>query len=83
MSSTPKDKEHVWVILRADLFLHPADPSLETLITAKEVVRSEELAKREVARLNSLHPEGDVRYWFTISRLFPPGTSAGSSDVPA
>jgi hypothetical protein len=82
MSSSPKDKEHVFVILRADLF-HPEGTSLETVVSPKEVVRSEELAQREVARLNALHPDGQVRYWYAISRLFPPGLSAGSSDVPA
>ena len=82
MSSIPKDKEHVFVVLRADLF-HSAGTSLETIITAKEVVRSEELAEREVARLNALHPDGKVRYWYALSRLFSHGASAGSSDVPA
>jgi hypothetical protein len=74
--------EEAFVILRADLF-HEPDTPLEQLITAKEVVRSLELAEREVARLNALHPDGQVRYWLTRSRLFPPGHSAGPDHRPA
>jgi hypothetical protein len=72
----------VYAVLRADLF-HRRDIPLETLITVKEVVRSEEVAKREVDRLNALRPDGSVRYWYQHSRLFPPGRSAGSDEAPA
>jgi hypothetical protein len=81
VSSSPAHEE-VFVILRADLF-HRADTPLETVITAKEVVRSLELAEREVTRLNALHPDGEIRYWATPSRLFPLGRSAGSHEQPA
>ena len=74
------DREHVFVILRADLFLG-SETALESLITAKEVVRSQELAKQEVARLNALHPDGAVRYWYTISRLYAEGSTASSRDA--
>ena len=77
MSRTHKEREDVYVILRADLFQGP-DVPLEQLIYAKEVVRSEEVARMEVERLNAQHTKGDIRYWYTHSRLFPAGSSAGS-----
>lgn len=82
MSPTYHVHELVFVILRADLFQGP-EAALETLITAKEVLRSQELAEREVARLNDLHPDGQVRYWYTPSRLFPAGRSARSVEPTA
>ena len=82
MSSSHKEREDVYVILRADLF-QGKDTPLENLITAKEVVRSEELARQEVDRLNAGHSDGQVHYWYRHSRLFPPGRSAGSVDGPA
>ena len=82
MSLTHEDREDVYVILRADLFHGPETP-LEMLVTAKQVVHSQELAEREVARLNALHADRQVRYWFRHSRLFSPGRSAGSGEAPA
>lgn len=75
VSARPR-KEEVFVILRADRF-HGPDTELKTLVTAKQVVFSRDMAEREVARLNALHPDGTVRYWAAMSRLFPFGTSAG------
>ena len=66
-----RNKEPVYVILRADLF-HKPGTELETLITAKGVVRSLEDAQREVERLNALHPDGSVKYWWQTSRLYEP-----------
>jgi hypothetical protein len=82
VSSTHKEREDVYVVLRADLF-HADVAALETTITAKEVLRSEEDARREVNRLNAAHPDGRVRYWYAHSRLFPPGRSAGPDERPA
>jgi hypothetical protein len=82
MAFTPDDRVQVFVVIRADLFHDPGTP-LENLISAKEVVHSQELAEREVARLNAMHPDGQVRYWYTVSRLFAPGRSASSSSPPA
>lgn len=82
MSSTHKEREDVFVVLRADLYHAPGTP-LDMLVTAKQVVRSQELAEREVARLNAMHPDGQVRYWYTHTRLFPPGRSASSAEPPA
>jgi hypothetical protein len=78
MSRTHREREDVWVVMRADLF-HGPDAPLETLVTAKEVVRSEDLARREVERLSANAPER-VLYWYTHSGLFPAGSSAGSRD---
>lgn len=69
-------------MLRADLF-HGADAGLETLVTAKEVLLSREQAQSEVRRLNALHPDGRVRYWFTSSRLFRDGASPEDGVDPA
>jgi hypothetical protein len=82
VESTDREHEQAFVILRADLF-QPSGTPLEQLVSAKEIVRSPELAEREVARLNALHPDGQVRYWFTYSRLFPPGRSSSSGEAPA
>lgn len=82
MSSTHKEREAVFVVLRADLY-HAPDTPPEMLVTAKEVVRSQELAECEVARLNAMQPDGQVRYWYTPSRLFPPGRSASSVEESA
>jgi hypothetical protein len=82
VSRNHKERQEVFVVLRADLF-HAPGTALEALVTAKQVVHSRELAEREVSRLNALHPDGEVRYWYTSSRLFPPGLSAGSSEAPA
>ena len=82
MSVKHKERDDVYAVLRADLF-HDAGTPLETVITVKEVVRSEDVAKREVERLNALHPDGRVRYWYQHSRLFPPGRSASSGEAPA
>ena len=82
MSVNHQERDDVYAVLRADLF-HGPDTPLETLITVKEVVRSEDIAKLEVKRLNALHPDGRVRYWYQHSRLFPPGRSASSVEAPA
>ena len=80
VSAMYKGQEQVFVVLRADLFLGP-DAPVESLVTAKEVVHSLELAEQEVARLNALRPEGGIRYWYCPSRLYPPGRSASSVEA--
>ena len=55
---------HTEVVLpRADLFYGPD-------ITTKVVYSSREVVEREVARLNELHDEDTVRYWWSHSRFF-------------
>ena len=81
MSSKHQERQAVFVILRADLF-HANGTPVETLISATQVLDSQELAEQEVLRLNAMHPDGKVRYWYTHSRLFPPGRSASSVAEP-
>ena len=68
--------EPVFVVLRYDAFQVGAPP--QESVTIKEVVRSQDIAEAEVARLNSLNAEKDVRYWWKYARLFPEGESAGN-----
>ena len=78
MSSAHKEREDVYVILRADLF-HGPDTRLEDLITAKEVVRSQEIAQLEVDRLNAVHADKQVRYWYAHSGSFLPDAQQAPS----
>jgi hypothetical protein len=71
-----KEREGVFAILRYDGF-HAPEAGPEVTVTVKEVVRSQELAEAEVARLNALAEGREVRYWWQFTRLFPEGRSAG------
>lgn len=51
---------------------------LDHRITVKEVVTSATLAESEVARLNALNATNGSRYIMQVTRLYAPGTSAGS-----
>ena len=76
MTNRYKEREQVYAIIRWDGFQgRSARP--EALVTVKEIVRTLELAEAEVARLNALHKGKDVHYWCQVTRLFPPGNSAG------
>lgn len=75
-----RSSEPVWVVLRADLYLDAETP-LEVRVTAKEVVRSQDLAEREVERLNALRNDSSIRYWCQQSRVYVPGQSAGTTGV--
>jgi hypothetical protein len=72
-----KEREGVYAILRYDGF-HGPDARPEVTVTVKEIVRSKELAEREVARLNGLAEGRETRYWWQYTRLFPEGQSAGT-----
>ena len=76
MTDRYKNQEPVYAILRADLY-HRSTTDLEQIITVKEIVRDRHTARREVDRLNALSKDGDVRYWYVHTRLYPEGTSAG------
>jgi hypothetical protein len=82
MSKRHRPRDEVFVVLRADLF-HERDTALETLVTAKQVLLSREQAESEVRRLNALHPDGRVHYWFTPSRLFKDGAIPEDGVDPA
>jgi hypothetical protein len=75
-----KHYDHVFVIMRADLF-QGADTPFEEKITVTKILWDGELADREVARLNQLHAAGDVRYFSQVARLERKG-HAGPSIAP-
>ena len=63
--------EHVYPIVRLDHHF-PVDPSYpNNSITVVKVMVSEELAKREVDRLNELNGNKGSTYFSCISRLIP------------
>ncbi len=76
-----KPHETVYAIMRIDTY--PGVPEdqirVEDQVTVKEVVWSQALAEREVARLNRINAEKGCRYFWRTTRLFSPGQSAGSS----
>lgn len=74
MSRKHEPRETVFAIVRYE----PDVPDLEHCVTIKEVVWSEDLAEAEVTRLNELNAEKGCIYFWQMTRLFPPGTSAGS-----
>jgi hypothetical protein len=76
MSRRHKQREEVFAIVRWDGF-HSPGASPEVFVTVKEIVRSQDLAEAEVARLNALCEGSDIRYWWQPTRLFPEGRSAG------
>jgi hypothetical protein len=76
MSRRHKEREEVFAVLRWDRF-QGSETSPDMLITVKEVVRSQQLAEAEVARLNALNEGKGVLYWWQTTRLFPEGRSAG------
>ena len=73
MSGTRKARDHVWAVVRFDSF--QTEP--ENQFTIKEVVWSAELARAEAERLNRLNAGKGSRYFVQLTRLFPPGESAG------
>jgi hypothetical protein len=77
---THKGHEGVYAILRYDAFHGEGSPP-EVSITVKEIVRSKDLAEAEIARLNGINGEENVRYWWQYTRLFPQGQSASSQVV--
>ncbi len=81
MSRRFKEREQVYAVLRADLY-HDPETEIEHLVTVKEIVHDLETAEAEVARLNALRPDGKVRYWWQMTRLYPAGTSAGGDPDP-
>jgi hypothetical protein len=70
-----KENEGVYAVLRYDGF-QGEEARPEVTITVKEVVRDQAIAEAEVARLNALNGDKNVRYWWQYTRLFPQGSSA-------
>ena len=71
--------EHVYAVLRVDVFHDPAIP-IEHKVTVKEVVRSANLAECEVRRLNEVNATKGCHYFWQQTRLFPPRESQGSEE---
>ena len=69
-TNRPSSKyDQVYTIIRLD---KSADTDLlpnQNLITVKKVVRSEEVAQREVERLNRVNADKACEYYYQISRL--------------
>ena len=63
-----KAKIQVYAIVRVDEFYDQSIP-IENRITVKEVVRSLEEAKTEVARLNTLNESRRAKYFWQTTRL--------------
>jgi hypothetical protein len=71
-----KGQRGVYAVLRYDGFHADTTPP-EQLVTVKEIVETQELAEREVERLNALHDRSEIKYWWQFTRLYPEGESAG------
>jgi hypothetical protein len=65
--------KHVYAIVRCDR----NGQSSEDRFTVTEIVRTQDTAESEVKRLNELNADKNCTYSWQITRLFPPGTSAG------
>jgi hypothetical protein len=63
-----KAKTHLYAIVRVDESYDQSTP-IENKITVKEVVRSLEEAKAEVARLNKLNESKGAKYFWQTTRL--------------
>ena len=74
MSRSHKPREDAYAIVRVDL---DSEADWPNRITVKEVVSSQELAQREVERLNELNSEKGCVYFATHTRVFPAGQSSG------
>jgi hypothetical protein len=74
MSRRHRPRDEVFAVLRADVPC--ADPEVDVYV--KEIVRTREIADREVARLNKLNAEKKWKYWVQPTRLFPKDQSEGA-----
>ena len=83
VNSKYKEKEHVWVVMRFDRFVlkeKVTDRDVESAVSVKEIVTTEEIAQEEVKRLNHINADKDVYYWYCLGRLFPEGSCSGPVD---
>lgn len=74
MSPSRTPSTHVWAIVRYDAEM--SEP--EHQFTVKEVVHDPEIARLEAERLNRVGADRGSRYFVQLTRLFAPGTSAGT-----
>lgn len=73
--SSRKPRDYVWAVIRYD----PGMAEPETQFTVTEVVHDGDIAEAEVARLNALAAGRGCRYFLQGTRLYPPGSSAGTT----
>ena len=74
MNEKPKGREEVYAVVRHDTY------ATTQQFTVKEIVRSIELAKAEVERLNRLNGGKGSVYSWQATRLYPDGLAAGPLD---
>lgn len=81
--------DHAYAILRLDP-RQSADTPLDTAVTVKQVVWSEQEAAAEVARLNALRPGAAARYFWQVTRIArrpaaapPAGATMPTADAAA
>ena len=80
--------EHVYAILRADEPTANATTAIKDVVVVKKIVRSQQEAEREVARLNRLNAGKGCEYFFQVTRLEGEAADAVSpavepADIPA
>ena len=63
-----RQKHQVFAVLRVDEF-HDADTPIETKVTVKEIVGSQEIAEREVERLTQVNGDKRCRYFWQATRF--------------
>jgi hypothetical protein len=76
MSKHHKPRDTIFVVVRHDT----CQSSPEHQFTVKEALWEEAAAAAEAERLNGLNAGKAAHYFVRATRLFPPGTSAGSGD---
>jgi hypothetical protein len=67
MSNLKRSRRHVFVILRVDSY--DDDGASISRVSVNKVVGTEEVAKREVDRLNALNAEKGSRYYHEVAQL--------------
>jgi hypothetical protein len=69
-AETPNAKyDHVYAVIRLDEAVTPGAIPDRNLIMVKKVVFSQEVAEREVCRLNRLNSSKGCQYFYQITRL--------------
>jgi len=71
MTTKFKDREWIYAIIRHDQF------QTDQQFTVKEIVRSLEIAKAEVEKLNKSNGDKGAVHSWQATRLYPAGSAAG------
>ena len=78
MSKSHRTRDGAYAVVRIDFPIDQDDPASSVVV--KEVLSSEALARAEVERLTRLNAGKGCLYFHTPTRVFPVGSSAGSSE---